>query len=97
MKCNDMARLAGEMRILYYIILKTYTHTCFQNVVSCVSISLSLSISVDIISLIISIRMYLYRHHTHTHTHTHTHKDLERFEIVASQILMLTHSETIHG
>jgi hypothetical protein len=24
-------------------------------------------------------------------------KDLERFEIVASQILILTHSETIHG
>ncbi len=74
MKCNDMSRLAGEMQILYYIILKTYTHTWFQNVVSSVSISLSFSIPVDIISLIRSIRMYLYIHHTHSHPHIHTHK-----------------------
>ena len=87
MKCNDMARLADEMQIFYYIPLTTYTHTGFENVVSCVSISLSVWISADIISLIICIRMYLYIHHTHkhthththTHNHTHTHKDLERF------------------
>ena len=41
MKCNDMARLADEMQIFYYIPLTTYTHTGFENVVSCVSISLS--------------------------------------------------------
>jgi hypothetical protein len=74
MKCNDMPRLAGEMQILYYIILKTYTHTWFQNVVSCVSISLSLSIPVDIISLIISVCIYTYITHAHTHTYTHTHR-----------------------
>jgi hypothetical protein len=37
---------------------------------------------------------YVFIHTTHTHTLTHTEKDLERFEIVVSQILMLTHSET---
>jgi hypothetical protein len=77
MKCKDMARLAGEMQILYCIVYIAYTHTCCQNVVSCVSISLSLSISVDIISLIISIvciYTYITRARAHTHTHTHTHR-----------------------
>ncbi len=34
MKCNDMARLTDEMQIFDYIPLTTYTHTCFENVVS---------------------------------------------------------------
>jgi hypothetical protein len=35
---------------------------------------------------------YVFIHASHTHTETHADNDLERFEIVASQILMLPNS-----
>ena len=42
MKYNDMVRLEGEMKILYYTTLKTYTHMFSECRVLCTYLSLPL-------------------------------------------------------